>query len=76
MKNEKSFIDHDCQRYSDDFYALLESAPSAIVDNEADNVKKAFEITKMDDYGKFDVRLDSSGRYFFIDSKSERNKLG
>lgn len=33
-------------------------------------VKKAFEITKMDDYGKFDVRLDSSGRYFFIDSNS------
>ena len=27
-------------------------------------VKKAFEITKMGDYGKFDVRLDLSGRYF------------
>jgi D-alanine-D-alanine ligase len=31
-------------------------------------VKKAFEITRMSDYAKFDVRLDSSGRYFFIDS--------
>lgn len=30
-------------------------------------VKKAFEITRMGDYGKFDVRLDPSGRYFFID---------
>lgn len=30
-------------------------------------VKKTFEITKMADYGKFDIRLDSSGRYFFID---------
>lgn len=31
-------------------------------------VKKAFSIVKMDDYGKFDVRIDSSGRYFFVDS--------
>jgi len=31
-------------------------------------VKKAFDVTSMYDYGKFDVRLDSSGRYFFIDS--------
>lgn len=33
-------------------------------------VKKAFDITKMDDYGKFDVRLDQSGRYFFLDCNS------
>jgi D-alanine-D-alanine ligase len=33
-------------------------------------VKKAFEITKMSDYGKFDIRFDNSGRYFFIDSNS------
>jgi D-alanine-D-alanine ligase len=31
-------------------------------------VKKAFDITNMYDYGKFDIRLDQSGRYFFIDS--------
>jgi len=31
-------------------------------------VKRAFDITKMYDYGKFDIRLDQSGRYFFIDS--------
>ncbi|OGM21908.1 hypothetical protein A2714_04595 [Candidatus Woesebacteria bacterium RIFCSPHIGHO2_01_FULL_38_9] len=31
-------------------------------------VKKAFDFTKMYDYGKFDVRLDQSGRYFFIDA--------
>lgn len=35
-----------------------------------DYVKKAFEITDMADYAKFDVRLDSSGRYYFIDSNS------
>lgn len=31
-------------------------------------VKKAFDVTQMYDYGKFDIRLDQSGRYFFIDS--------
>jgi len=31
-------------------------------------IKKAFEVGKMADYGKFDIRVDSSGRYFFIDS--------
>jgi len=31
-------------------------------------VKKAFDVSKMYDYGKFDIRLDQSGRYFFIDS--------
>ena len=31
-------------------------------------VKKAFNVTRMAGYGKFDVRLDQSGRYFFIDS--------
>ncbi len=33
-------------------------------------VKKAFEITRMADYGKFDIRVDSSGRYFFLDSNT------
>lgn len=33
-------------------------------------VKKAFDVTRMEDYGKFDVRLDGSGRYYFIDSNS------
>lgn len=32
-----------------------------------EHVKKAFEVTKMVDYGKFDIRLDISGRYYFID---------
>lgn len=33
-------------------------------------VKKTFEVTKMSDYGKFDIRMDASGRYFFIDANS------
>lgn len=31
-------------------------------------VKKTFDVTKMYDYGKFDIRLDQSGRYFFVDT--------
>ncbi len=33
-------------------------------------VKKAFFITDMADYGRFDIRIDSSGRCYFIDSNS------
>lgn len=33
-------------------------------------VKRAFEICKMADYGKFDIRFDLSGRYFFLDANS------
>ena len=33
-------------------------------------VRKAFDISKMADYAKFDVRIDSSGRYYFIDTNS------
>jgi D-alanine-D-alanine ligase len=35
-----------------------------------DYVKRAFDITDMEDYAKFDVRLDASGRYYFIDSNA------
>jgi D-alanine-D-alanine ligase len=31
-------------------------------------VKKAFNITRMGGYAKFDIRLDQSGRYYFIDT--------
>ena len=31
-------------------------------------VRKAFDVAHMGDYGKFDVRLDEAGRYYFIDS--------
>lgn len=32
--------------------------------------KKAFDIARMADYAKFDVRMDQSGRYFFIDANA------
>ena len=30
-------------------------------------VRSAFDVLKMDDYAKFDLRQDESGRYYFID---------
>ncbi len=33
-------------------------------------VKRAFEICRMADYGKFDIRIDQSGRYFFLDANT------
>ena len=33
-------------------------------------IKKAFDVCRMRGYGKFDIRLDYSGRYYFIDSNS------
>jgi D-alanine-D-alanine ligase len=35
-----------------------------------DLVRKAFEVTRMADYGKFDVRMDQSGRYYFVDANA------
>ena len=31
-------------------------------------VRKAFAVAHMGDYGKFDIRLDEAGRYYFIDT--------
>ena len=31
-------------------------------------VRKAFDVASMGDYGKFDIRLDEAGRYYFIDT--------
>lgn len=33
-------------------------------------VKSAFDVSRMSDYGKFDIRIDQSNRYYFIDSNS------
>lgn len=32
--------------------------------------KKAFEVSRMEGYGKFDFRMDQSGRYFCIDANA------
>lgn len=33
-------------------------------------VKKAFNVMRMDDYGKFDIRMDNKGNYYFIDANA------
>ena len=35
-----------------------------------ETVKKAFEVARMEGYAKFDLRMDQSGRYFFIDANA------
>lgn len=32
-----------------------------------DYVKQSFDILKMSDYGRIDIRIDAAGRYYFID---------
>lgn len=36
-------------------------------DELKEDIKRAYDILKMEDYAKFDIRLDQSGRYYFID---------
>lgn len=33
-------------------------------------IKKAFRVTNMDDYGKFDIRMDRLGNYYIIDANA------
>ncbi len=35
-----------------------------------EDLKKAFDILKMDDYARFDLRIDKRGRYYFIDANA------
>lgn len=39
-------------------------------DNLKGYIKKAFDILKMDDYARFDIRVDEAGRYYFIDANA------
>lgn len=39
-------------------------------ENLKNYVKKAFEVLKMDDYARFDIRMDEAGRYYFIDANA------
>lgn len=51
----------------------IDKDPDAITYQKYDDpvlreyVKKAFSIIDMNDYGRFDIRMDNSGRYYFID---------
>lgn len=53
-------------------YQWLSKTPSEYIKHDGGDVlrnyiKTAYDILKMDGYAKFDLRLDESGRYYFID---------
>jgi len=53
-------------------YQWADETPAEYVKHEnggylKDYIRTAFDVLKMDDYAKFDLRLDESGRYYFID---------
>lgn len=53
-------------------YQWVDEKPAEYIKHDGgdllrDYIKAAFDILKMDDYAKFDLRLDESGRYYFID---------
>ncbi len=50
----------------DDIYRYVKYEDSLL----KEYVRRAFYITNMLDYGKFDIRIDASGRYYFIDSNA------
>ena len=62
-----TFITFEAQWTSQEDVFVYQKYEDAVL---REYVKKAFEITKMADYAKFDIRIDSSGRYFFIDANS------
>jgi D-alanine-D-alanine ligase len=80
-KKQKVYLAEKVFSHTEDKYLFMTfedqwlSAPNAAFHyvryNDAllkDYTRKAFEVARMADYAKFDVRLDQSGRYFFIDS--------
>lgn len=71
---EKVFIDHkdkyefvtfEMQWLTDEYAFRYERFKDEVLEAY---VKRAFEVVAMADYGKFDVRVDAAGRYYFIDS--------
>lgn len=53
-------------------YQWIDKNPAKYVKHEGGDllrgyIKDAFEILKLDGFAKFDLRLDESGRYYFID---------
>ncbi len=70
---EKKFVDSE-EKYKlatfDAVWRDINSYDYARVENTGlleSYTRQAFEVLKMDDYAKFDVRQDESGRYYFID---------
>lgn len=52
-KKWRTWLDMSYQKYEDP--------------NLRDQVKKVFDLLRMSDYGRIDIRIDGAGRYYFID---------
>jgi D-alanine-D-alanine ligase len=70
-KTRHEFLDYDLC-WSDTQYVNEDYLKYAkYKDPELDKlVKKAYDITKMASYGKFDIRMDTLGNYYFIDANA------
>ncbi|MBP9818043.1 hypothetical protein KBC75_04865 [Candidatus Shapirobacteria bacterium] len=70
-KSRHEFLDYDlCWKYTNEEYnkyIKYDKYHDPLLDSL---VKKAFSIVKMDDYGKFDIRMDTLGNYYFIDANA------
>jgi D-alanine-D-alanine ligase len=66
-KNKYTFADFKTQWIGTDTKISYEKYKDDILQ---EYIKKAFDVTRMSDYGKFDIRIDNSGRYYFLDSNS------
>ena len=74
LPNNKSgheFLDYDlCWMYGPEEYKKYLKYDKYHDPLLAELVKKAFNISLMGDYGKFDIRMDRLGKYYFIDANA------
>jgi D-alanine-D-alanine ligase len=56
--------------WNSDFENAITYQKYELPDAVKDQVKTAFDVLKMEDYAKFDLRLDLSGRHYFIDANA------
>lgn len=70
-KTGHEFLDYDlCWMYTKEEYSKFlqyEKYHDPLLDAL---VKKAFDVVMMGDYGKFDIRMDRMGKYYFIDANA------
>ncbi len=68
-KSGHEFLDYDLVWRSEDYgkYVKHRKYKDGLLDAL---VKKAFSVVHMEDYGKFDIRRDNLGNYFFIDANA------
>ena len=60
--------EHNIVTFDKKWVNFLDMSYSKFEDDDLrDYTKEAFDVLKMSDYARFDVRMDGAGRYYFID---------